>query len=85
MKNKINNRKIREGIIISDKMNKTRIVYYNKKKNHKKYKKKIFKKKKYFVHDEKNITKKGQYVKIMETRPLSKKKCWIIKEIINKK
>ncbi|WOX79420.1 30S ribosomal protein S17 [Candidatus Shikimatogenerans bostrichidophilus] len=77
--------KIKEGIIISDKMNKTRIVLNKIIIKHKKYRKTILKKKKYYVHDEKNITKKGDLVKIIETRPLSKKKRWIIKKIINKK
>ncbi|WGH27145.1 MAG: 30S ribosomal protein S17 [Candidatus Shikimatogenerans bostrichidophilus] len=77
-------KKLIKGIIISDKMYKTRIVLEKKNKKHKKYYKNIYKKKKYFVHDEKNITKLGQYVKIYKTRPLSKKKCWIIKKIIKK-
>ncbi|MDH3005138.1 MAG: 30S ribosomal protein S17 [Candidatus Shikimatogenerans sp. JK-2022] len=82
--NFMKNIKTRVGIIISDKMNKTRIVLYNKKIKHKKYGKIIFKKKKIFAHDEKNITKIGDYVKIISIRPLSKKKSWLIKEIINK-
>ncbi|WGH27658.1 MAG: 30S ribosomal protein S17 [Candidatus Shikimatogenerans bostrichidophilus] len=83
MKNKIKIKK-KKGIIISDKMNKTRIVYNNIKIKHKKYYKTIFRKKKYFVHDEKNISKKGDFVEIIKTRPLSKKKCWVIKKIIKK-
>ncbi|WGH28138.1 MAG: 30S ribosomal protein S17 [Candidatus Shikimatogenerans bostrichidophilus] len=75
-------KKIKEGLIISDKMNKTRIVLEKKIFKHKKYYKNIKKYKKYFVHDEKNITKIGQYVKILEIRPISKNKCWIIKKII---
>ncbi|WGH25207.1 MAG: 30S ribosomal protein S17 [Candidatus Shikimatogenerans bostrichidophilus] len=74
--------KTRVGLIISDKMNKTRIVLYKKKITHKKYGKIIFKNKKYFAHDEKNLTKRGNYVKIISIRPLSKKKAWLIKKII---
>ncbi|MDH3004715.1 MAG: 30S ribosomal protein S17 [Candidatus Shikimatogenerans sp. JK-2022] len=77
--------KTKEGIIISDKMNKTRIVLYKKKITDKKYKKIIFRKKKYFAHDEQNLTKIGDYVKIINIRPLSKNKKWLINKIIKKK
>ncbi|WGH25760.1 MAG: 30S ribosomal protein S17 [Candidatus Shikimatogenerans bostrichidophilus] len=80
MKKKIKSIK---GLIISDKMNKTRIVLYSKKKKHKKYGKMILIKKKYFAHDENNITKKGDIVKILQVRPLSKNKFWIIKKKYN--
>ncbi|WGH26716.1 MAG: 30S ribosomal protein S17 [Candidatus Shikimatogenerans bostrichidophilus] len=82
MKNK---KKKKKGIIISDKMNKTRIVLNNIKVKHKKYLKTIFRKKKYYVHDEKNISKKGDFVEIFQTRPLSKKKFWVINKIIKNK
>lgn len=72
-------KKIIKGIIISDKMNKTRIILVKKIKKHKKYYKNIYKKKKYFAHDENNITKTGEIVEIIRTKPLSKKKHWIIK------
>ncbi|WGH25022.1 MAG: 30S ribosomal protein S17 [Candidatus Shikimatogenerans bostrichidophilus] len=81
MINKINI-KLKKGIIISDKMNKTRIVLYKKRIIHKKYKKIIFKNKKFYAHDEKNLTKIGDNVVIMKVRPLSKTKSWIIKQII---
>ncbi|MDH3004930.1 MAG: 30S ribosomal protein S17 [Candidatus Shikimatogenerans sp. JK-2022] len=67
-----------KGVVISDKMNKTRIVLYRKKKTHKKYGKIFFSKKKYFAHDEKNLTKIGDIVEIINIRPLSKKKKWLI-------
>lgn len=78
-------KQIREGIIISDKMNKTRIVLFKKKIKHKKYKKFINKDKKYYAHDEKNLSKIGDYVKIINIRPLSKTKSWLIIKIIKKK
>ncbi|MDH3004214.1 MAG: 30S ribosomal protein S17 [Candidatus Shikimatogenerans sp. JK-2022] len=77
-------KKIKEGIIISDKMNKTRIVLYKKKIKHKKYGKIILKNKKYYAHDENNLTKKGDYVKIINVRPLSKTKFWLIIKKIKK-
>lgn len=75
-------KKIRKGIIISDKMNKSRIVLeiVKNKKKHIKYKKIILRKKKYYAHDERNITKTGDKVILLECRPLSKTKRWIIKK-----
>lgn len=71
------------GQVISDKMNKTITVAVNSKIPHKKYKKIISKTKKYFVHDENNKYKKGDFVKIKLTRPISKHKCWTVIELIN--
>ncbi|MDH3004569.1 MAG: 30S ribosomal protein S17 [Candidatus Shikimatogenerans sp. JK-2022] len=80
----MNKTRYKKGIIISDKMNKTRIVLYKKKSIHKKYGKIIYKNKKFYAHDEKNLTKEGDYVKIINIRPLSKTKCWLIKKKIKK-
>ncbi|WP_185864854.1 30S ribosomal protein S17 [Blattabacterium cuenoti] len=77
-------RKQRKGIVVSDKMNKTIVVCETKKVKHKYYGKGILKKKKYLVHDEKNISKNGDKVSIMETRPLSKRKCWRLLKILEK-
>ncbi|WP_185859701.1 30S ribosomal protein S17 [Blattabacterium cuenoti] len=79
-----NIRKQRIGIVTSDKMDKTIIVSEIKKVKHKYYGKSILKKKKYMVHDEKNISKNGDKVSIMEIRPLSKKKCWRLVSILEK-
>ncbi|WP_185861953.1 30S ribosomal protein S17 [Blattabacterium cuenoti] len=79
-----NIRKQRQGIVISDNMDKTVMVYEIKKVKHKYYEKSIIKKKKYMVHDEKNISKNGDKVSIMETRPMSKKKCWRLISILEK-
>ncbi|WP_185872029.1 30S ribosomal protein S17 [Blattabacterium cuenoti] len=79
-----NNRKQKQGIVISDKMNKTIIVSEVKKIKHKYYGKSITKKKKYMVHDEKNISKNGDKVNIMEIRPISKNKCWRLVSILEK-
>ncbi|WP_185857768.1 30S ribosomal protein S17 [Blattabacterium cuenoti] len=79
-----NIRKQRQGIVISDKMDKTIVVYEVKKIKHRYYEKSIIKNKKYMVHDEKNISKNGDKVNIMEIRPLSKKKCWRLVNILEK-
>nr|WP_185851272.1 30S ribosomal protein S17 [Blattabacterium cuenoti] len=78
-------RKERKGIVTSDKMDKTVIVSEIKRVKHKFYEKRILKRKKYMVHDEKNISKKGDVVFIMETRPISKKKCWRLVSVLEKK
>ncbi|WP_185849031.1 30S ribosomal protein S17 [Blattabacterium cuenoti] len=83
-KNIRNSRKQREGVVVSDKMDKTIIVYEMKKMKHKYYGKSITKNKKYMVHDEKNISKNGDKVKIMEMRPMSKRKCWRLVSILEK-
>ncbi|AGD98148.1 small subunit ribosomal protein S17 [Blattabacterium sp. (Blatta orientalis) str. Tarazona] len=79
-----NIRKKRIGIVTSDKMDKTIIVSETKKVKHKYYGKSILKKKKYMVHDEKNVSKNGDKVSIMEMRPLSKNKCWRLVSILEK-
>jgi small subunit ribosomal protein S17 len=73
-------RKTREGIVISDKMNKTVVV----KVAHGLYSKVITKAKKYKAHDENNSAGLGDRVLIMETRPLSATKRWRVVEIIEK-
>ncbi|WP_185871459.1 30S ribosomal protein S17 [Blattabacterium cuenoti] len=84
-KNKTRNiRKQRQGIVISDKMNKTIVVYELRKVKHKYYGKSITKNKKYIVHDEKNISKCGDKVSIMEIRPISRKKSWRLVNILEK-
>ncbi|WP_185882255.1 30S ribosomal protein S17 [Blattabacterium cuenoti] len=82
--NRINIRKQRIGIVISDKMNKTVIVNEMKKTIHKYYGKSILVRKKYMVHDENNSSKNGDKVSIMETRPLSKHKSWRLVSILQK-
>ncbi|MGX7591494.1 30S ribosomal protein S17 [Candidatus Karelsulcia muelleri] len=75
-------KKNRIGIILSDKMNKTRVVGEVVKRKHKIYKKNIYYTRKYFVHDENNKSNKGDTVEIIFTRPLSKKKRWNLFQII---
>lgn len=77
-----NRRKFLQGIVTSDKMDKTRVVQIKWTTKHKKYDKVMRSAVKYKAHDEKNESKIGDVVQIMETRPLSKDKRWIIKSII---
>lgn len=73
-------RKIQEGIVISNKMNKTVTVKVERKMRHEKYGKVVQRSKKYYAHDESDALEVGQKVRIMETRPLSKLKRWRVVE-----
>ena len=78
-------RKVREGLVVGDKMDKTVVVAVETRKIHPLYKKGIRVTKKYKAHDENNACKIGDKVKIVETRPLSKEKRWRVVEIISKR
>ena len=73
-----NRRKFLQGIVVSDKMEKTRVVQVKTISKHSKYHKIVRSATRFKAHDEKNATKEGDVVRIMETRPLSKDKRWII-------
>ncbi len=73
------------GLVISNKMNKTIIVKVSKYRKNKVYGKYIKKNIKLYVHDELNKCKKGDFVEVISSRPLSKKKCWILNKFISKK
>lgn len=76
--------KERVGIVISDKMNKTRVVEVSRRVEHPLYKKIVRSRKRFKAHDENNTAKTGDKVRIVETRPISKDKCWRIAEILQK-
>ena len=78
-------RKVREGLVVSNKMAKTVVVAVETRKVHPLYKKAIRVTKKYKAHDENNACKIGDKVKIVETRPLSKEKRWRVAEIMSPK
>ena len=80
-----NKRKIRIGKVTSNKMDKTIVVEVERRVKHKLYKKYINRRSKFKAHDEKNECKIGDRVKIMETRPLSKEKCWRLVKILESK
>ena len=79
-----NLRKERIGVVTSNKMEKSIVVSEVKKLKHPTYGKFVLKTKKYVAHDEQNDCNIGDTVKIMETRPLSKSKCWRMVEIIER-
>ena len=79
-----NLRKERIGIVTSNKMEKSIIVSEVKRVKHPMYGKFVLKTKKYLAHDDLNDCNIGDTVKIMETRPLSKSKCWRLVEIIER-
>ena len=71
-------KRILEGVVINDKSDKTISVLVERNMMHKKYKKIIKRSKKYLVHDEENRLKIGDKVKIVESRPISKLKTWLV-------
>ncbi|MCI5790401.1 MAG: 30S ribosomal protein S17 [Clostridiales bacterium] len=79
-----NLRKSRIGLVVSDKMDKTIVVAVVRKVKHPLYKKYITRTKKFKAHDELNQCGIGDKVRIVETRPISKDKCWRLAEIIEK-
>lgn len=79
-----NLRKSRIGVVVSDKMDKTIVVAVVRKVKHPLYKKYITRTKKFKAHDELNQCAIGDKVEIVETRPISKDKCWRLAEIIEK-
>jgi small subunit ribosomal protein S17 len=79
-----NFRKQREGIVVSNKMTKTIVVKVESRLKHPKYGKFLKKTSRFMAHDEKEECQIGDVVKIMETRPLSKNKCWRLVEITEK-
>ena len=81
---KRNLRKERIGVVTSNKMDKSIVVSEVQRLKHPMYGKFVLRTKKYVAHDEKNDCNIGDTVRIMETRPLSKTKCWRLVEIIER-
>ena len=77
-------RKVREGLVVSDKVDKTVVVLVEDRVKHPKYGKVLRRTKKYKAHDEKNACGVGDRVLLMETRPLSATKRWRVTEILEK-
>jgi small subunit ribosomal protein S17 len=77
-------RKVREGLVVSDKMDKTVVVAVEDRVKHPKYGKVLRRTKKYKAHDEKNACGVGDRVLLMETRPISATKRWRVAEILEK-
>ncbi len=79
-----NARKVREGVVVSNKMDKTAVVAVIERVRHPKYGKFMMRTKKLYVHDESNDVNIGDKVRVMETRPLSKNKRWRVVEILER-
>lgn len=80
-----NSRKVYTGTVVSDKMDKTITVAVDNYRKHRLYGKRVKKTTKFHAHDESNVAKLGDVVKIMETRPLSKMKRFRLVEIVKAK
>lgn len=81
---KRNLRKERVGVVTSNKMDKSIVVMVERKVKHAKYGKFVKQSTKFVAHDEKDECNIGDTVRIMETRPLSKQKCWRLVEILER-
>ena len=81
-KNTRGHRKERQGEVISSKMAKTIVVMVERRFQHPKFKKVVTRYRKFYAHDEKAEAKVGDRVRIEETRPLSKLKCWRLVEVV---
>ena len=79
-----NFRKERIGVVVSTKMQKSIVVEVKRKMMHPKYGKFILRTKKFIAHDEENTCNEGDTVRIMETRPMSKRKNWRLVEIVER-
>jgi small subunit ribosomal protein S17 len=77
-------RKVRVGLVVSDKMEKTVVVSIERRVQHPVYGKMVRRTKRFKAHDERNEAKTGDTVRIMETRPLSKDKRWRVVEIVER-
>jgi small subunit ribosomal protein S17 len=77
-------RKVREGLVVSNKMEKTAVVAVIERVRHPKYGKFMMRTKKLYAHDETNDANIGDKVRVMETRPLSKNKRWRVVEILER-
>ncbi|OGQ37050.1 MAG: 30S ribosomal protein S17 [Deltaproteobacteria bacterium RIFCSPHIGHO2_12_FULL_43_9] len=72
------------GVVVSDSMDKTVIVEVRRHVKHPVYGKFLWKRKKFFAHDEENKAKAGDKVRLMESKPISSKKRWKLREIMGK-
>lgn len=85
MEKRVNRRRLLTATVVSDKMDKTRVVQVGQVSKHAKYLKPVRSIVTYKAHDEKNATKTGDVVRIMETRPISRDKRWVIQDIVGSK
>ncbi len=76
--------KTKEGVVVSDKMTKTRVVMIERVYRHPRYERVVTRSKRLKAHDETNATKVGDRVLIEETRPMSKEKRWRIRQVLSR-
>jgi small subunit ribosomal protein S17 len=79
-----NARKVREGVVVSNKMDKTAVIAVVERVRHPKYAKFVLRTKKLYAHDETNDVQIGDRVRVMETRPMSKNKRWRVVEVVER-
>jgi len=79
-----NSRKVREGMVVSNGMDKTAVVTVTDRKRHPRYNKTVQRSTRLYVHDEDNTLNVGDRVRVMETRPLSKSKRWRLVEVVER-
>ena len=77
-------RKVREGVVVSNKMDKTAVVAVIERVRHPRYAKFVQRTKRLYVHDEANDVRPGDRVRVMETRPVSKLKRWRVVEVLER-
>lgn len=77
-------KKVLNGLVVSDKMEKTATILVERTFQHKLYKRTVRKTKKYKIHDENNECRMGDRVRLIECRPISKDKCWRLLEIVER-
>lgn len=77
-------RKTREGVVVSDKMDKTRVIKVSWHSSHNRYHKVLRRFTQLYAHDEKNDSHMGDRVEVMETRPLSKLKRWRVTRVLGR-
>ncbi|MGF1567903.1 MAG: 30S ribosomal protein S17 [Nodosilinea sp.] len=76
--------KERVGLVVSNKMDKTVVVAVESRTSHPKYGKIVVRTKRFKAHDEENSCQEGDQVRILETRPLSRTKRWVVADIVNR-
>ncbi|MDQ1239249.1 MAG: small subunit ribosomal protein [Thermodesulfobacteriota bacterium] len=79
---KMKQRKVRTGVVISNKMDKTVVVEVSRTVMHPVYKKFVRRRKRFMAHDEQNVCRIGDEVMIVETRPLSRHKNWRVRKVV---
>ena len=80
----VGQRKTLEGKVVSDKMEKTVVVQVDRLYRHRRYRKVVRAVKKYKAHDAENVCQVGDLVRIVESRPISRTKRWVVQEILEK-